>query len=114
QFNNTGVTSRKINFKNIYLLNYNNYLYFLESKLENFLKFNSNNGWQNSDEKCKTLEAFMHFSYKYSEQQLVICDLQGDLWNYDYELTDAAINSQTGGLFGLTDMGLVGMQNVLS
>src|SRR6185436_11702530 len=67
-FNNTGVTSRKISFKNIYLLNYNNYLYFLESKLENFLKFNSNNGWQNSDEKCKTLDAFTHISYKYSSQ----------------------------------------------
>ncbi|CAG8678236.1 17393_t:CDS:2, partial [Cetraspora pellucida] len=83
------------------------------SELENFLKFNSNNVWQNPDEKCKMLEAFTHFSYKYSNYQLVICDLQGDLYSYNYELTDAAINSQTG-LFGFTDRGLVGMQNVLN
>ncbi|CAG8580682.1 833_t:CDS:1, partial [Scutellospora calospora] len=112
QFNNTKVASRKISFKNVYLLNYNNHLYFLESELNNFTKFNNNAKYYNYDEKYKTLEAFMHFTYNYSNNQLVICDLQGDIYNYDYELTDATINS-INNFFGITDQGINGITKVL-
>ncbi|CAG8440817.1 11350_t:CDS:1 [Scutellospora calospora] len=111
QFNNTETTSRKISFKNIYVANYYNDLYFLESKLNYFEKFNDNNGNYFSDERCKTLEAFTHFTYNYSSQKLVVSDLQGDLDTY--ELTDSAINSVYN-LFGRTNLGIGGINNVIN
>ncbi|CAG8547970.1 10919_t:CDS:1 [Scutellospora calospora] len=111
QFNNTETTSRKISFKNVHIVNYYDDLYFLESKLDYFEKFNDNNGVRFSDDRCKTLEAFTHFTYNYSSQQLVVSDLQGDLDTY--ELTDSAINSVYN-LFGRTNLGTQGINNVIN
>ena len=63
------------------------------------------------------IQAFTHFTYLYTNQQVMVCDLQG-VYNSDmvpsvFELTDPAIHyrSKSGerNVFGRTDAGEVGM-----
>ena len=70
-------------------------------------------------------QAFTHFTYVHSNQELMVCDLQGvlDVSQRRFELTDPVVHSATltansdttrcgrKGIFGRTDCGKVGMQN---
>ena len=40
--------------------------------------------------------------------------MQGVMNSYDYKLTDPVVHSEYGGLFGKTDLGVVGMEKVLA
>ena len=64
------------------------------------------------------IHAFTHFTYVFTNKQVMVCDLQG-VYNYDmkpptFELTDPAIHykSKSGkkNVFGRTDAGEDGMQ----
>ncbi|CAG8848488.1 33474_t:CDS:2 [Gigaspora margarita] len=80
--------SKKIHFETLRLINYNNHLYFLENDVD----------------------AFTHFTYHHSNNNLVICDLQGNLNSYN--LTNPAINSGSQ-FFGATDLGEQGIRNIM-
>ena len=58
-----------------------------------FTKWNSNGGWQNPDAIESSVQAFCHWSYHYSNEELLFCDAQG-INRYDkYILTDPCIVS---------------------
>ena len=54
-------------------------------------------------------QAFSHWTYQYTYGEKLVCDLQGVLTNR-FELTDPAIHSKRGRVFGLTDKGRKGMR----
>jgi hypothetical protein len=54
-------------------------------------------------------QAFSHFSYQYTHQEYVICDLQGELGEKWFYLTDPAIHSEER-QFGPTDHGRKGQE----
>eukprot|EP00039_Didymoeca_costata_P030921 m.32179 g.32179 ORF g.32179 m.32179 type:complete len:341 (+) comp8381_c0_seq1:188-1210(+) len=77
-----------------------------------FEKFNSNSGW--SSLRHEILDAFSHWTWHYSQEKYLVCDLQGvtgldnrakclGVKNY-YMLTDPCINSADRE-FGMNDMG---------
>jgi hypothetical protein len=58
------------------------------------------------------LLAFSHYTYVYSQRDILVCDLQGVLTHSSpmcFELTDPAIHSKETGQFGRTDHGRKGM-----
>ena len=72
----------------------------------------------NQNDPVDYIQAFTHFTYVFTNKQVMVCDLQG-LYNYDmipptFELTDPAIHykSKSGrkNMFGRTDAGADGMQ----
>lgn len=78
----------------------------------NFIKYNSNTGYEIDDDVCKALS---HYSYVLSQRELLLCDLQGGEWygqdkngndTCHYVLTDpalmSAIRERT---YGATDLG---------
>ncbi|CAG8735137.1 26256_t:CDS:1, partial [Racocetra persica] len=84
--------------------------YSVEKYIDNtkFKKFNANNGL--ITEFHSVLEAFAHFTYKYSEEYLVVYDLQGiDLHN-EFMLTDPAIHCVDLLRFGKTNLGKKGIK----
>jgi len=54
-------------------------------------------------------QAFSHWTYQYTYGEKLVCDLQGVLTNR-FELTDPAIHSKQGKIFGLTDKRTKGMR----
>lgn len=67
---------------------------------------------------CDYLQAFTHFSYRFTNGKVMVCDLQG-IYNVDsepptFELTDPAIHYASKQcremVFGRTDKGKKGMQ----
>jgi hypothetical protein len=77
-----------------------------------YQKFNSNTGWVgNSAEIC---QAFSHYTYSESQQQLLICDLQGIQKNGEFILTDPAVHSRLKGEYGITDLGMEGIKAFFS
>ena len=72
------------------------------------------------------VQAFSHFSYRYSRRKMLVCDLQGVLSNYPndndragiFELTDPVIHyrSESGRsqVYGRTDLGKRGIQAFFS
>merc|ERR1712054_46210 len=71
---------------------------------QDYEKFNSNTGWQNTQ--CGlTMGAFSHFSHYISRGQELLCDLQGVKEQDEYVLTDPVICSARGGKYGMTDTG---------
>jgi len=76
-----------------------------------FEKFNSNGGYE--DTTAAVLNAFSHWTWHVSGHKFLVCDLQGVQKGHKYVLTDPCIHS-VDGRFGLTDLGVVGMERVLS
>jgi elongation factor 2 kinase len=74
-----------------------------------YRKHNNNFGYVSEDER-NTPQAFSHFTYEASNQQLLICDIQGvsDLY------TDPQIHSIDGEGFGKGNMGDKGFEKFLS
>lgn len=86
----------------------------VEPFIENFQKFNSNNGWASDAEGWPTLlQALSHYSYHITGGQLVLCDLQGGNCGNDMVLTDPVILSRTKS-YGITDLGPNGMSTFFS
>lgn len=81
-----------------------------------YLKFNSNSGWflnddpDDPDNTFDFMQALSHFSYHWSDGEVLLCDLQGAVYDSRYVLTDPAIHSKHKGYYGDTDWGLVGQQ----
>ncbi|XP_045192616.1 myosin heavy chain kinase B-like isoform X2 [Mercenaria mercenaria] len=76
-----------------------------------FEKFNSNGGFE--DETAAVLNAFSHWTWTASGHKFLVCDLQGVQNGRKYVLTDPCIHS-VDGRYGMTDLGVVGMEKVLS
>ncbi|XP_068722429.1 alpha-protein kinase vwkA-like isoform X4 [Montipora capricornis] len=83
---------------------------FLEGHYE---KFNSNGGYECDMNVSSLLPAFSHWTWHVSGHQYMVCDLQGVKYAHEYKLTDPAIHS-VNREFGITDMGVIGMENVLA
>lgn len=73
-----------------------------------YRKYNNNYGW-NSDIQRNTPNSFSHFSYVVSEEELLICDIQGvgDIY------TDPQIHSKDGKGYGKGNLGVEGIENFL-
>ncbi|KAF0373852.1 kinase-like protein [Gigaspora margarita] len=84
--------------------------YSVENYINNakFKKFNANNGL--ITEFHSILEAFAHFTYKYTEGYLVVYDLQGVNLRNEFLLTDPAIHCVDLLRFGKTNLGKSGIQ----
>ena len=86
----------------------------VEPFIENFQKYNSNNGWTWDAEGWPALlQALSHFSYHITGGQLVLCDLQGGTSGNDMVLTDPVILSRTKS-YGITDLGPYGISTFFS
>jgi hypothetical protein len=100
-----------------------------------FTKWNSNNGYvkgaKSSQAGARTIElvsgnisleeftqAFSHWVYEYSNQEMIVCDIQGVLneegRHPEFQLTDPAICTRKGQRFGKTDMRLAGVRKFCS
>ncbi|CAG8584474.1 10173_t:CDS:2, partial [Cetraspora pellucida] len=104
--------NKKVTFIDVRVLydETDNACYSVEKYINNtvFKKFNANSGL--ITEFHSILEAFAHFTYKYTEGYLVIYDLQGvDLCN-EFLLTDPAIHCVDLLRFGNTNLGKSGIQ----
>ncbi|CAB5347078.1 unnamed protein product [Rhizophagus irregularis] len=103
----------KVNFLNVKLLrcgtiDLRTRYYTIEPKLQGeYKRFNSNTGV--ITELRPTLEAFVHFTYEYTEKYLVVCDLQGIELNDEFLLTDPAIHCVDTLRFGRTNFGEEGI-----
>ncbi|CAG8561476.1 9894_t:CDS:2 [Acaulospora colombiana] len=84
--------------------------YITEPELQGakFKRFNVNSGL--IVEHRPTLEAFVHFSYWYTDGYLVICDLQGIENTDQFLLTDPAIHCTDPLRFGRTNLGKRGIE----
>lgn len=76
-----------------------------------FEKFNSNAGYE--DNSAAVMNAFSHWTWQVSGHKFLVCDLQGVHNGRVYVLTDPCIHS-VDGRFGMTDLGVVGMEKFLS
>eukprot|EP01111_Echinosteliopsis_oligospora_P017876 TRINITY_DN7920_c0_g1_i1.p1 TRINITY_DN7920_c0_g1~~TRINITY_DN7920_c0_g1_i1.p1 ORF type:complete len:693 (-),score=209.97 TRINITY_DN7920_c0_g1_i1:70-2148(-) len=70
-----------------------------------YLKFNNNSGYVNTDASRNTPQAFSHFSLVHSNQELVIIDIQGVNDFY----TDPQIHTKSGKGFGEGNLGSNGI-----
>eukprot|EP00927_Polykrikos_kofoidii_P033380 TRINITY_DN28229_c0_g3_i1.p1 TRINITY_DN28229_c0_g3~~TRINITY_DN28229_c0_g3_i1.p1 ORF type:complete len:379 (-),score=40.88 TRINITY_DN28229_c0_g3_i1:114-1157(-) len=82
---------------------------FIEGVYKNF---NSNTGW--SDSGHEIAQAVSHFSYHWSSGTLVLCDLQGAEYEEDVVFTDPAICSNVAKKYGPTDLGIKGINSVMT
>ena len=76
-----------------------------------FEKFNSNAGYE--DKSAAVLNTFSHWTWVATGHKYLVCDLQGVKSGRRYILTDPCIHS-VDGRFGMTDLGVVGMEKVLA
>ncbi|GBB99217.1 hypothetical protein RclHR1_03450012 [Rhizophagus clarus] len=86
--------------------------YTVEPRLKDaeYKRFNANTGV--ITELRPTLEAFVHFTYEYTEGYLVVCDLQGIELNNEFLLTDPAIHCVDPLRFGRTNFGENGIKQL--
>jgi len=85
-----------------------------EPFIQNWQKFNSNTGWNESDVPWgRVMQAVSHFSYHTSGGQFVLCDLQGGIYHDGAVLTDPVILSRKK-LYGPTDLGPTGISSFFS
>jgi hypothetical protein len=81
---------------------------FIEGKYQ---KFNGNNGYLSIEPgavESTLMPCFSHWSWEESKGDILICDLQGVRSDNQYELTDPAIHSSVGRIWGGTDLGRTG------
>ena len=75
-----------------------------------FTKWCNNNGyWNTTDQYVPLMQAFMHWSWHYTNGEKMISDLQGTADGTRYTLTDPAFLSLHGNKYGATDMGSEGI-----
>ena len=83
--------------------------------LGNYVKFTSNGGFEDADISA-IMPCFTHWTYQESGGRIMITDLQGvkqsESNGATYLLTDPAIHSADQ-IYGMTDLGVVGMEEVL-
>mmetsp|Transcript_37622 Transcript_37622/g.91299 ORF Transcript_37622/g.91299 Transcript_37622/m.91299 type:complete len:297 (+) Transcript_37622:62-952(+) len=82
-----------------------------EPYIENYQKFNSNTGW--ADESipwARVMQALSHFSFHISNGEILLCDLQGGVYNDGVVLTDPVVMSKNRS-FGPTDLGSQGISS---
>lgn len=84
----------------------------VEPLILNFEKFNSNTGWASltGDAWSKAMQALSHFSYHKTNGQLLLCDLQGGMYQDGYVLSDPVIMSQAQS-HGPADLGPRGIES---
>ncbi|KAF0541053.1 kinase-like protein [Gigaspora margarita] len=104
--------NKKVTFINVNVLydETDNTYYSVEKYINNakFKKFNVNSGL--ITEFHSILEAFAHFTYKYTEGYLVVYDLQGADLHNEFLLTDPVIHCVDLLRFGITNLGNGGIQ----
>jgi hypothetical protein len=80
----------------------------------NYQKFNSNSGWANNETPWpRVMQALSHFSYHVSGRELLLCDLQGGVYDDAVVITDPVIMSKEE-IYGVTDLGLKGTRSFFS
>jgi len=94
---------------------YEGYKALLEPFIKNYMKFNSNSGWEADQtdatgEWPKVMAALSHFSFHTTKGKYLLCDLQGGITNSMVILTDPVILSH-GNEYGFTDLGEIGISN---
>ncbi|KAB5571816.1 kinase-like domain-containing protein [Coniochaeta sp. 2T2.1] len=78
----------------------------VEPFIHNYRKWNSNSGWyDDSTVWGEVMQALSHFSYHISGGSVVLCDLQGGVYQREVVLSDPVIISQWKGEYGSTDIG---------
>jgi len=82
----------------------------VEPFIVNFQQFNSNTAWVGPTDWAKALQSLSHFSYHFTNGEMVLCDLQGAIEDEAVVLTDPVLNSR-GLQFGPTDLGPKGIEN---
>ncbi|KAF0340284.1 kinase-like protein [Gigaspora margarita] len=107
--------NKKVTFIDVKVLydKADNTYYSLEKYVSNseFKRFNVNSGL--ITEFHSILEAFAHFTYEYTEGYLVVYDLQGVDLNNEFLLTDPAIHCVDLLRFGITNLGMSGIQKCI-
>ncbi|KAK3607450.1 hypothetical protein CHS0354_015593 [Potamilus streckersoni] len=76
-----------------------------------YKKFNSNGGYE--DAVHELMLTFSHWTWSISGHRFMVCDLQGIETESRYILTDPAVHSMEQ-IYGMTDLGVVGMEMVLA
>ncbi|KAI0973660.1 kinase-like domain-containing protein [Xylaria arbuscula] len=84
----------------------------VEPMINNYEKFNSNSGWVNrsTGDWGELMQALSHFSFHNSDGKLLLCDLQGGVYQDGYILSDPVIMSKDNGKYGPTDLGIDGIR----
>ena len=83
----------------------------VEPFILNYQKFNSNSGWaDNKTHLPRVMQALSHFSYHVSAGEVVLCDLQGGVYDEAVVLTDPVILSRSRS-YGITDLGKHGISS---
>ena len=87
--------------------------YTIEEFVEGvFKKWSNNEGYVNINDYAHLLNAFSHWTYSYTDEYLIVTDLQGFIYkNNDYILTDPAILSADVDRFGSTNLGSNGIKH---
>ncbi|KAJ1628617.1 kinase-like domain-containing protein [Pavlovales sp. CCMP2436] len=81
-----------------------------EPFIDNWEKFNSNSGWAKfATPWPQVMQALSHYSYHATDGQLLLCDLQGGVYNDGVVLSDPVIISRSASAYGVTDLGLDGI-----
>ena len=83
----------------------------VEPFIESFRKFNSNNGFADTD--SDVAQALSHFSYHISDGAEVLCDLQGGKVGSDYVLSDVMVCTEAR-RFGPADLGREGIETFMA
>ena len=73
-----------------------------------YIKYNGNNGYVKKEDtlQCQLAQAFSHFSYRYSEKEEMVVDIQG----HPYKYTDPQIHSKSK-IYGRGDRGEKGFSD---
>lgn len=90
------------------------HMLLIEPFIENWVKFNSNTGWADTDTPWpRVMQALSHFSYHTTGGNMDLCDLQGGYYRDGVILSDPVILSRTKS-FGVTDLGPAGISSFFS
>ena len=74
-----------------------------------YKKWSNNGGFVNVSDYEPILDTFSHWTHEISNGQMIVVDLQGEKRNKQFLLTDPAIHTSTGNLFGINNSGLKGI-----
>lgn len=78
-----------------------------------FRKYNNNTGWKTDEGVRNTPQAFSHFTYEASKQQMIVVDIQGVAKVEGDVYTDPQIHSVGGVGFGVGNHGRAGIDSFL-
>lgn len=119
EWNKICEAKKEIMISNGEVHNINGTKYLVEPLIRFYRKYTSNSGWIDDagDDALLVMEAFSHYTYHESDEELLVCDLQGryrhDKYRQDrcrFELTDPAICSIDRD-YGPTDLGEKGIHS---